>query len=84
MKIPFKLLKPYTRFQYGDCLYIKRYDTENIPYAQLENESLYLLLDKDYLYLDGNTLVDVEKDNLKWNLKIYIMVIFLHCQTMQG
>lgn len=71
MKIPFELLKPYTRFQYGDCLYTKEYDTGNIPYAQLVNDSLYLLLDKDYLYLDGNTLVDVEKDNLKCPLNGY-------------
>lgn len=64
MKIPFELLKPYTRFQYGDYSYTKEYDTGNTPYAQLENESLCLLLVKDYLYLDGNTLVDVEKENL--------------------
>ena len=64
MKIPFELLKPHTRFQYGDCFCTKEYDTGNTPYAQLENESLYLLLDKDYLYLAGNTLVDVDKERL--------------------
>ena len=64
MKIPFALLRPHTRFQYGDCSYTKEYDTGNTPYAQLTNESSYLLLDKDYLYLDGNVLVDVDKERL--------------------
>lgn len=65
MKIPFELLKPHTRFQYGDCFCTKEYDTGNTPYAQLLNEGLCSLLDKDYLYLTGTTLVDVKKDNLK-------------------